>query len=56
MAVAAQRLVPVLQLPTTAAAVARTRSLLHAGCRVVELTTTVLFWLWRPRNDGAGHG
>jgi 2-dehydro-3-deoxyphosphogluconate aldolase/(4S)-4-hydroxy-2-oxoglutarate aldolase len=43
-AVAAQRLVPVLRLPDAAAAVARTQSLLHAGWRVVELTTTVPDW------------
>ena len=43
-AVAAQRLVPVLRLPNAAAAVARTMSLLDAGCRVVELTTTVPDW------------
>jgi 2-dehydro-3-deoxyphosphogluconate aldolase/(4S)-4-hydroxy-2-oxoglutarate aldolase len=43
-AVAAQRLLPVLRLPDAAAAVARTRSLLDAGCRVVELTTTVPEW------------
>jgi 2-dehydro-3-deoxyphosphogluconate aldolase / (4S)-4-hydroxy-2-oxoglutarate aldolase len=43
-AVAAQRLLPVLRLPDVAAAVARTRSLLDAGCRVVELTTTVPDW------------
>jgi 2-dehydro-3-deoxyphosphogluconate aldolase/(4S)-4-hydroxy-2-oxoglutarate aldolase len=43
-AVAVQRLVPVLRLPDAAAAVARTQSLLHAGCRVVELTTTVTDW------------
>ena len=43
-AVAAQRLVPVLRLPNAAAAVARTLSLLDAGCRVVELTTTVPDW------------
>jgi 2-dehydro-3-deoxyphosphogluconate aldolase/(4S)-4-hydroxy-2-oxoglutarate aldolase len=43
-AVAAQRLVPVLRLPNAAAAVSRTRSLLDAGCRVVELTTTVPEW------------
>jgi 2-dehydro-3-deoxyphosphogluconate aldolase / (4S)-4-hydroxy-2-oxoglutarate aldolase len=43
-AVAAQRLLPVLRLPDAAAAVARTRSLLDAGCRVVELTTTVPDW------------
>jgi 2-dehydro-3-deoxyphosphogluconate aldolase / (4S)-4-hydroxy-2-oxoglutarate aldolase len=43
-AVAAQRLVPVLRLPDADAAVARTRSLLEAGCRVVELTTTTPGW------------
>jgi 2-dehydro-3-deoxyphosphogluconate aldolase / (4S)-4-hydroxy-2-oxoglutarate aldolase len=43
-AAAVQRLVPVLRLPDAAAAVARTQSLLHAGCRVVELTTTVPDW------------
>jgi 2-dehydro-3-deoxyphosphogluconate aldolase/(4S)-4-hydroxy-2-oxoglutarate aldolase len=43
-AVAGQRLVPVLRLPNAAAAVARTRSLMDAGCRVVELTTTVPDW------------
>jgi 2-dehydro-3-deoxyphosphogluconate aldolase/(4S)-4-hydroxy-2-oxoglutarate aldolase len=43
-AVAAQRLLPVLRLPDAAAAVARTQSLLDAGCRVVELTTTVPDW------------
>jgi 2-dehydro-3-deoxyphosphogluconate aldolase/(4S)-4-hydroxy-2-oxoglutarate aldolase len=43
-AVAAQRLLPVLRLPDAAAAVARTRSLLEAGCRVVELTTTTPGW------------
>ncbi|HYZ53182.1 MAG TPA: bifunctional 4-hydroxy-2-oxoglutarate aldolase/2-dehydro-3-deoxy-phosphogluconate aldolase [Streptosporangiaceae bacterium] len=43
-AVAAQRLVPVLRLPSPAAAVERTRSLLEAGCRVVELTTTTPDW------------
>lgn len=43
-AVAAQRIVPVLRLPNAAAAVARTWSLLDAGCRVVELTTTVPDW------------
>ncbi|HEV3380329.1 MAG TPA: bifunctional 4-hydroxy-2-oxoglutarate aldolase/2-dehydro-3-deoxy-phosphogluconate aldolase [Trebonia sp.] len=43
-AVAAQRLVPVLRLPDAATAVARTQSLLRAGCRVVELTTSVPDW------------
>jgi 2-dehydro-3-deoxyphosphogluconate aldolase / (4S)-4-hydroxy-2-oxoglutarate aldolase len=42
--VAAQRLVPVLRLPDAPAAVARTRALLEAGCRVVELTTTTPDW------------
>ncbi|HEX6527533.1 MAG TPA: bifunctional 4-hydroxy-2-oxoglutarate aldolase/2-dehydro-3-deoxy-phosphogluconate aldolase [Streptosporangiaceae bacterium] len=44
VAVAAQRLLPVLRSPDAASAVARTRSLLDAGCRVVELTTTVPDW------------
>jgi 2-dehydro-3-deoxyphosphogluconate aldolase/(4S)-4-hydroxy-2-oxoglutarate aldolase len=42
--VAGQRLLPVLRLADAAAAVARVRSLLAAGCRVVELTTTTPGW------------
>jgi 2-dehydro-3-deoxyphosphogluconate aldolase/(4S)-4-hydroxy-2-oxoglutarate aldolase len=43
-AVAGQRLLPVLRLADAPAAVARTRALLAAGCRVVELTTTTPGW------------
>ena len=43
-ALATQRLLPVLRSPEAGAALARTRRLLDAGCRVVELTTTTPDW------------
>ncbi|RKN39496.1 bifunctional 4-hydroxy-2-oxoglutarate aldolase/2-dehydro-3-deoxy-phosphogluconate aldolase [Streptomyces hoynatensis] len=43
-ALAAQRLLPVLRSPEAGAALARTRQLLGAGCRVVELTTSTPGW------------
>jgi 2-dehydro-3-deoxyphosphogluconate aldolase / (4S)-4-hydroxy-2-oxoglutarate aldolase len=43
-ALAAQRLLPVLRSPHPAAAVSRVGGLLEAGCRVVELTTSIPDW------------
>ncbi|MEU3778724.1 bifunctional 4-hydroxy-2-oxoglutarate aldolase/2-dehydro-3-deoxy-phosphogluconate aldolase [Streptomyces sp. NPDC032472] len=43
-ALAAQRLLPVLRTADADAAVRRTTALLAAGCRVVELTTSVPGW------------
>ncbi|HEY3610055.1 MAG TPA: bifunctional 4-hydroxy-2-oxoglutarate aldolase/2-dehydro-3-deoxy-phosphogluconate aldolase [Pseudonocardiaceae bacterium] len=43
-ALAAQRVLPVLREPDPAAAVARFGALLAAGCRVIELTTTIPDW------------
>lgn len=40
----AQRLLPVLRSPDRAAASARVRALLDAGCRAVELTTSTPDW------------
>jgi len=43
-ALAKQRVLPVLREPDPAAAVARVGALLDAGCRVIELTTTIPDW------------
>jgi 2-dehydro-3-deoxyphosphogluconate aldolase/(4S)-4-hydroxy-2-oxoglutarate aldolase len=43
-ALAAQRVLPVLREPDLTAAVARAGALLGAGCRVIELTTTIPDW------------
>ena len=43
-ALAKQRVLPVLREPDPAAAVARVGALLAAGCRVIELTTTIPNW------------
>jgi 2-dehydro-3-deoxyphosphogluconate aldolase/(4S)-4-hydroxy-2-oxoglutarate aldolase len=43
-ALAAQRVLPVLRASDPAVAVARVDALLAAGCRVIELTTTIPDW------------
>jgi 2-dehydro-3-deoxyphosphogluconate aldolase/(4S)-4-hydroxy-2-oxoglutarate aldolase len=43
-ALAAQRVLPVLRAADPAVAVARVGALLAAGCRVIELTTTIPDW------------
>ncbi len=55
-ALRAQRLLPVLRSPDPAAAVARVRALLAAGCRIVELTTSTPGWAGALADCRGEHG